>query len=259
MRVLAGRGFREDDDTTTAVVNESFAESRGGSHAVIGRRIYTPMGRTPFLIVGVVADVKLFGLSQEDRKYAIYFREKPGAPESFARFFVRTTGDPALVVGEARRRIVAIDRTVPMFAPETGPEVFRRQTSTERLVAVLLVGMAAMGFVLALAGIYGSVALEVTSRTREIGVRMALGATRQRVVGTIVTGGVRPVLAGGVAGVGMAWLALPYVEALLYRTEPRDPASTAAAFVSVALASALAAWLPARHASRVDPAMTLRQ
>jgi predicted permease len=259
MRVLAGRGFREDDDTTVAVVNESFAQSRGGHDAVIGRQIYSPMGRTPFRIVGVVADVKLFGLSDQERKHAIYFREKPGGSDTFARFFVRTTGDPAAVVGEARRRIVGIDRAVPMFAPETGPEVVARQTSTERLVAVLLVGMAAMGFVLALAGIYGSVALDVSLRTREIGVRMALGATRQRVMGAIVGAGVRPVVAGGIAGVALAWVALPYVEALLYRVDPRDPASTGAAFAFVALAAVVAAWLPARHASRIDPAITLRQ
>jgi predicted permease len=257
VRIVAGRGFREDDDTTVAVVNESFAKSRGGD--VVGRKVFSPMGRTPFEIVGVVRDVKVFGVADDEARFAIYFPETRRAPETFQRYFVRTSGDPATVVGEARRRITAVDRTVPMFTPETGPEVVRRQTSLQRLVAALLVGLAAMGFGLALAGVYGSVALDVSRRTREIGVRMALGATRERVMAAMIGGGLRPVIAGGLIGIAVAWIALPFIEALLYQVRPRDPWSTISSLGLVAAAAVVSAWVPARRASRIDPAVTLRQ
>jgi predicted permease len=256
-RLIAGRLFRPDDGQDVAVVNEAFAASRAGE--VIGRLVHTPSGRQPFRIVGVVANVKSFGIADRQTRYQVYFKERRSDPDSFVRFFVRTTGDPAAVIQEARRRIAEIDRAVPMFAPETGTQVVRRQTSQHRFVAVLLAGLAALGFGLALSGVYGSVALNASRRTREIGIRMALGATRRAVVRHVLGSGLRMVAIGGAAGVAGAWLALPSVEVLLYDVSARDPSSTIGSVVIVAVAAAFASWIPARRASRVDPAVTLRQ
>jgi hypothetical protein len=257
MQLVAGRLFRPEDGQDVAVVNEAFAASRGGN--VIGRLVYTPAGATPFRIVGVVANVKSFGIADRETRHQVYFLERRSDPDSFVRFVVRTSGDPAAVIQEARRRIAEIDRMVPMFPPETGTEVIRRQTSQHRFVAVLLAGLAALGFGLALSGVYGSVALGVARRTREIGIRLALGATQRAVMRAVLASGLRLVLIGGLFGVAGAWLALPYVEVLLYDVSSRDPWSAFGGWSLAAAAAAAASWIPARRASHVDPAMTLRQ
>lgn len=256
LRLVSGRLFQADDARDVAVVNEAFAASRGGQ--VIGRLIYEPQGTRPFRIVGVVSTVKSFGMADRQVRYQIYFPQPRLNADSFTRFFLRTTGDPALVVAEARRRIVAIDPAVPMFAPQTGADVIRRQTSQHRFAAVLLSGLAVLGFGLALSGVYGLIALNVSQRRREIGIRLALGATRRGVSGTIVRSGVALVAIGGLFGVIGAWLALPYIDVLLFNVGPRDPWSIVISLALAAGAAAAASWIPARRASRIDPAQTLR-
>jgi ABC-type antimicrobial peptide transport system permease subunit len=125
---------------------------------------------------------------------------------------------------------------------------------------VLLSGLAALGFSLALGGVYGLIALNVSQRRREIGIRLALGATRRRVAGTIVRSGVRLVAIGGLFGVIGAWLALPYADVLLFNVGPRDPWSVVVSLALTGAAAAAASWIPARRASCIaDPAPTLRQ
>lgn len=255
MRVLAGRGFTADDDTSVAIVNEAFAASRG--HDVLGKLVYTPMGSRPFRIVGVVSNTRAFGLANEVESPSVFFPHT-GAPEVYTRFLVRTTGEPETVVSEARRRIAAIDPTIALAEAEVGSDVIRRQTAQHRFVAVLLAGLAALGFGLSLTGVYGTVALSVARRRREIGIRLALGATRGTVKRGVVTVALGPVIAGGLIGVAGAWLALPLAETLLFRIRPRDPVSAVAGLGLVAVAAAAAAWFPARRASRIDPAETLR-
>ncbi|MEZ5316417.1 MAG: ABC transporter permease [Vicinamibacterales bacterium] len=258
MTIVAGRGFDEADGRAVAVVNEHFARSRQGD--VIGRVIHGPDDRSAFRIVGVVADTAAFGITDEAPRPVIYWPEPP-APRTgtFERYIVRTSGDPAALARDARSRLAAIDRAVPVLAPETGPETRRRQTAQHRFVAVLLTGLAGLGLALALSGVYGAVAMSVAARRREIGVRVALGATAARVRRTIVGGGMRPVLAGAGVGLAVAWFALPAVDVLLFRVTPRDPSSAAMAVGLVVAAAVLATWWPAGRASRIDPAITLRQ
>jgi putative ABC transport system permease protein len=257
IRLVEGRLFQPDDTTDMAIVSGTFAASRGGS--VVGRFLYTPADAKPFRIVGVVSDVKYWGLAETRVRYQVYFLQPRLNPSVFTRFFMRTTGDPSAVVGEARQRIAAIDRSVPMFTPETGPEVIRRHTSQHRFAAMLLSGLAMLGFSLALSGVYGLIALNVSQRRREIGIRLALGATRGGVARTIVQSGVLLVSIGGTVGVLGAWLALPYIKVLLFNVPARDPWSVIASFALAAAAAAAASWIPARRASRIDPALTLRQ
>lgn len=144
---------------------EAVQGSMGLAHV---RANYFDVTGGAFRIVGVVSNVKTFGIADTETRYHVYL---PGArpnPSRFVRFFVRTTGDPGLVIEEARRRIAAIDRALPMSPPEMGIEVIRRQTAQHRFVAVLLSGLAVLGLTLALSGIYASVALNVSRRTREI-------------------------------------------------------------------------------------------
>ena len=256
IRLVDGRLFQPEDSADVAIVNGAFAASRGGS--VIGRSLYTTTRPLPWRIVGVVADVKSFGLAETRARHQIYFLQLRLNSSVFNRFVLRTTGDPSAVLGEARQRVAAIDRTVPVFTPQTGEEVIRRETSQHRFAAVLLSGLAALGFGLALSGVYGLIALNVSQRRREIGIRLALGATRRRVAGTIVQRGVLLVAIGGAFGVIGAWLALPYADVLLFNVSPRDPWSVVISLALAAGAAAAAAWIPARRASRIDPALTLR-
>jgi predicted permease len=255
MRIVAGRGFTPDDDTGVAIVNESFAARRAGD--VLGRLVYTPMGQQAFRIVGVVTDTRSFGLANDTNPPAIFF-PRSVAPTGYARFLVRTSDDPEAILREARRRIAEIDPLVPVTEAEAGHQVLKRQTAMHRLVAMLLGGLATGGLVLAVTGVYGTVALAVERRRREFGIRLALGADRARLRRAVVGIGVRPVLAGGLLGVAMAWMGLPYVEALLFRVSARDPIAALLGFSVVAVAAVAAAALPARRASRVDPAEILR-
>jgi ABC-type antimicrobial peptide transport system permease subunit len=180
-------------------------------------------------------------------------------PTGYARFLIRTSGNPDTVLQEARRRIAAIDPMVPLTEAEVGRDVIARQTAQHRLVAVLLGGLALSGCVLALTGVYGTVGLTVARRRREFGIRLALGETRARVGRGVVGAGLRPVLSGGVLGVGLAWIALPSIEMLLFRVPSRDPVSALVGLGVVIAAAAAAAGIPARRASLVDPADTLRR
>src|SRR5688572_4983024 len=137
--------------------------------------------------------------------------------DAYQRFIIRTEGDPAAVLPAARRKLAEIDPLVPVLGPQTGPQVMRRQTAQHRFVAALLGGLAAMGFLLAMSGVYGAVALSVVRRTREIGVRMALGATAERLVGRFLAAGLQPVAIGAIGGILLTLAATPHLETLLFR------------------------------------------
>jgi putative ABC transport system permease protein len=259
--VRAGRMF-DDTETGVAVVSERFAAPRGGA-AVIGRRLFLPRSTTPLVIVGVVNDVRYMGLGNDaDTQPAVYISEATiprRGTDAYQRFIIRTDVDPAETLATARRRLAEIDPTVPVLGPQTGPEVMRRQTAQHRFAAALVGGLAAMGFVLAMSGVYGAVALSVARRTREIGVRMALGASPHRLVGRFVVAGLRPVVAGAMLGAAGVWLAAPVLQTLLFRVSASDPVSGGVGLGLVLATAAMAALIPARRISRVDPARTLRE
>ncbi|HET9373135.1 MAG TPA: ABC transporter permease [Vicinamibacterales bacterium] len=259
LRLRAGRFFT-DDESDVAVVGAMFAAARGND--VLGKRLLLPRSTTPLPIVGVVDDVRYMGLSNDKDQAPSVYVPAPAAPaaktDAFQRFIIRTEGDPAAVLPAARRRLAEIDPQVPILEPQTGAQVMRRQTAQHRFVAAVLGGLAVMGFLLAMSGVYGAVALSVVRRTREIGVRMALGATAERLVRRFVAIGLRPVAIGALCGSAITWLAAPHLEALLFRVPARDPLSGASGLALVLVTAALAALGPARRIARVDPAKTLR-
>lgn len=257
--LLAGRTFA-DGDSDVALVNELFARAHGGN--VLGKRIFLPRSQQSdkgFLVIGVVNNVRYMGLSNDTANQPALYIPAARSDSNFSRFIIRTDGNPADAIDGAKRRLAEIDPTVPVLAPQTGVEVFRSQTAQHRFVALLVGGLAALGFLLAASGVYGAVSLGVVQRTREFGIRMALGAHPARLVSAFVGGGLRPVAVGAVFGAIAAWLAAPYAQVLLFRVGPHDSLSTVAGLAVVFATSALAAWLPSRRISRVDPARTLRE
>jgi hypothetical protein len=254
IRLLAGRWF-EPSDPNDAHVNEGPPKSRCCN--MLSRLIYTPRGQTPFTIVGVVNDTRVFNLTDERQRFQMYMPDT-SVSETFARFILRTTGDPGAALQGARARLAAIDSAVPMRFAQTGPEVFARLTSQHRFVVVLLSGVAVLAVLLALSGIYGTVALSMSHRTREMGIRLALGAAPAALRRAFVGAELRPVAVGGVLGVLAAWFAMPYMKVLLFSVEPHDPLSATAAVLTIATTAVIAATAPARRVSRIDPALTLR-
>lgn len=263
IRVLGGRMFA-DGDIDVAVVNETFARARGGQ--VLGRQLHLPNSGSAdktVRVVAIVNDVRYSGLSNDRVRQPALYLPTPAVPvkdvDPYARFIVRTDAEPADVISAARKAFAAIDPLVPIVAPSTGHEVIAEATAQHRFVAMLLAGLATVGFVLAMSGVYGAVALNVTRQRRDVGLRMALGASAERLIRAFVGAGLRPVLAGAILGTLTAWIVAPQINALLFRVAPNDPASAALGIGLVLVISALAAFVPARSISRIDPARTLRE
>jgi predicted permease len=255
VRLVAGRFPREGDEKRVVLVSESFARRRNGS--VVGRMLYLPHAKTPLEIIGVVADARSHGIANREQPVAIY-TVWPESADTFVRFIMRTAVDPASVIASIRARMAQIDPNLPLRGVETGPDVVARQSASHRLVAMLLLALASMGVVLAMAGLYGRVSLEVAQRTREMGIRMALGATAADVRRVTWRSAFAPVAIGALVGCVAGIVTTPHLDALLFEVPARDPLSVGAGVLLVSTAALLATLPPARRASRVDPATTLR-
>ena len=254
-RLIAGRFF-QPDDKDVAIVTENFARARGG--VVVGRKLVYPRGRKTVEVVGVVGDTRTFGMAARGDRATVYEPIADDTASTFQRFMLRTDRDPAMVLSAARARLAEIDPEVPPSERETGMDVVRRQTAQFRLVAVLLTSLAVLGLLLAMAGVYAAVAIDVSRRTREVGLRLALGATRHQIASTVLRRGLVPVVAGGAIGLVLAQFATTRLDTLLFNVSARDPLSAIAGPVLIISAAVVACLTPARRAARIDPVRTLR-
>ena len=250
--LLAGRDF-EPGERGAVIVNEAFARNRGN---VVGRTLRFSRDTLSWTIFGVVGDVRAFGLGDDANRVQLYYPSSGGG--AYTRFVLRTDQSPAAALAAARERIALIDPTVPLREARTGPMLVREQTARVRFVASLLAGFALAGLLLAVSGVYGAVSLDISRRTREMGVRLALGASSRRVMTRVLAVGMRPVLAGAIAGVILTLVVAPWLESLLFEVPARDPWSAAAGVTLLAVTAVLGCLVPARRAARVDPAIALR-
>ena len=267
--MLRGRPLRESDVVTGApwvvVVNETFARNIFGKENPIGRRIsgWTASDSVEEWreIVGVVGDVRSFGQAQ-DTPPEIYipFSQAPaGAWNAFQRSMtVVARARPGAVVSSAMRGAVkSIDPQLPVYDVQTMETVLSQSTGTQRFNTMLLTLLGLTGLVLAAVGIYGVIAFFVTQRAHEIGVRVALGASAQRVVRMVVGQALLLATAGVVVGGALAAWATRVLQSMLFEVGSHDPIAYIAAAVVLLTVSVAAAWLPARKASRVDPVKAL--
>jgi putative ABC transport system permease protein len=171
---------------------------------------------------------------------------------------VRTTGDPLAAAPEVRRAIRSVDAQQPIVSVGTMSDVVRNSLAERRLVLTLVGGFAAAALLLAALGVYGVTANTVTQRTRELGIRMALGADRRKVIWSVLGEPARLVAVGLVLGLAGTFAAGRVVQRLLYGVSPTDPATLAAVAVVLLLVALLASYFPARRATRVDPMIALR-
>jgi len=207
-------------------------------------------------VIGVVGDVRQRALSQDisPHMYMPYLQW----PVNEYDVVIRSTTPPAGVVSGARSLLRRLDPQIPMNAPRSYSDIVASSMGDRRFYLVLLGLFAAVAMTLALVGVYGVMAYGVQQRRREIGIRMALGATREGVVRMVLSDGVRMVGAGVALGVVAALSLTRLLGSLLYSVGPRDPTTFIVAPLLLVAAAVIACALPARRASRLDPVETIR-
>ena len=261
MPLVAGREFSALDlrsSPKVAVVNESFAQRFFGGRA-LGRRIGAggPKGIADWTIVGVTRDAKGAFLRETTAPvWYVPYRQLENLQNLVLH--VRTAGPPESALPAIRAAIADVDPRVPIRSTITMGEQVGRQLVTERLLAGLSLPFAAFAVALGALGLYGVTAYTMLARTREIGVRIALGATAPRVAALVLRQVVWLVTVGLTGGLAIVLLAARRLEPLLFGVEPLDAVTIAGAAVLVSAAALLAAWLPVRQVLRVDPTIALR-
>ena len=261
VRLLKGRFLEEQDvavNARVAVVNETFAKTFWpGLGDPVGKRFRSEGdAAAPWItVVGVAADVKHYGLERPMRP-GIYF-------PNVGRFntmtvTIRTTGEPGAFTATARGTLHELDRELPMFRVRTMEEALRRSMAQRATYSWLLGIFAAMALVLALGGSYGVTSYLVSQRTREIGIRVALGARTADIVSSVLRKGLITVAAGVAIGLAASFAVVRSLADLLFGVTPNDPAILAGAALLLFALAVAANWLPARRAARVDPMRSLR-
>jgi predicted permease len=258
--VLSGRDFSSADRAGTpkvAIINQTMARDAFGGANPIGRHVSAPgWDASWFEIVGVVRDVKTRSLREQTTP--MLYLPLYQAPEGLAAFEVRTAITPLSVTEAIRRVIKATDSRVPMYDIKTLNEQVDGSLIQERLVATLSSLFGVLALLLAGVGLYGLMTYIVNRRIPEIGIRMAIGATRAQIAGMVLRETLQLILLGLGFGVPAAIAASRLIQSELYGLKSDDPITLAAAISVMAGIAAFAAYLPARRASRVDPMVALR-
>jgi hypothetical protein len=260
-RILAGRGIRASDTPQSepvAVVNQTMAERLFSGEDPLGKAIL--MGRTKRLsrrIVGVAEDIKIADLYEEPEMYVYvpYAQD----PQGFGLVLVETEAESAeAILSAARAEIARLAPDVPVLMTGSFDLHMRAVLYEERRDAWIAAGTGALALLLSTVGLYGLVAMVASQRTREIGVRMVLGASRGAIVRLVVGRGLTLALAGSVAGVLAGLAASSYLASRLHGIDSHDPLSFALGAGMGIAVGLLAGVVPALRAARLDPAITMR-
>jgi putative ABC transport system permease protein len=257
MRVplVAGRALSDDADAPPVLgINEAARRRFFGDRDPLGHRIR--LWGSERTIVAVFADERFHGLA-EAASPAIYLPASQ-APIPNGSVLVRVNGDPAAFAGTLRGVVRELDPTVPLSGVEPLAETLSHSIAERRFTMLLLGVFAAVALLLAMVGVHGVLSYTVAQRTREIGIRMALGADRQSVRGLVLGQGARLVAAGLAVGLAGAIGVSQLLSSLLYGVHPNDPVTLTLVAVGLGAVALVASWMPARRASRVDPVVALR-
>ena len=265
VEVVEGRGFEPGDGADgrrAAVVSEAFAKHWWPDGSALGRRVRQGPNEEWYDIVGVVSDVRQTGLEAPSEEL-VYFPALWGPTETpittrTMDVVVRVDGDPLAFLPILRREVLELNPRIPLANPRTMEAVFATATARTSFTVVLLGAASIVALILGLVGIYGVISYVVSQRTREIGVRMALGASGGAVRGMVVRQGVALTGAGIVLGLVAAAALSRVMSSLLFGVNAMDPVTYGGVALALALVAALASWLPAIRAAAVDPAIALR-
>jgi predicted permease len=264
MKLVAGRGLDERDGTEAppvALINQTMARNLWPEENAIGRRFKqgSYLEQSPWItIVGIVGDVHQAGLDSPARPemYLPYLQQDFGFEPEY--LVVRTTGDPMRMADAVRQQVWAVDKEQPVAGAMPLEDLVGDTLAPRKTQAGLLGGFAFLALLLAALGIYAVLSFAVTQRTREFGVRMALGAEPSDVLRMILSQGARLFILGAIVGLAAAFALSRTLEHLLYGVSATDPASFALVTVLLAGVTLLACYFPARRAMRVDPMIALR-
>jgi predicted permease len=273
--IVAGRDFRltdnrvikrtdvtDDFDTTptTVIINEKFAQKFFAARNPVGMHLgfgTDPGTHTDMEIIGVVKDIKYTNLRDEIpiQAYVPYMNSPYLGGMTI---YVRTAGEPNQLMSSVRAKMRDLDANVPIYAIRTMDEQISNSLSTERMIASLSTVFGFVATVLAIIGLYGVMSYSVAQRTREIGIRMALGAQRSQVLNKVLREAGAMLAIGIAIGVFASLLSASLFTDMLYGTGARNPMVLALVSSIAAIAGLIAAFLPARRAASVDPMQALR-
>jgi predicted permease len=268
IRVLEGRPFDETDRSDgmrVAVINKRLADRYWPGESPLGRRLRAtsmePQQNAPaqwLTIVGVVSDARPFGYESEEtaEMYTLY-RQLPTWRFGTMNLLVRAVGPEESVMRAVRDRISRIDPAIPADLAFLKTHA-NQATASRRFMMTALSVFGGLSLLLAAMGVYGVLSFAAAQRTREIAIRAALGADRQRLVRLVLDSGARVIMLGLGLGLVGAWYLMQLVRGFLFQVEPRDPLVFGVAILTIVVVGVLAALIPARRASRVDPMQALR-
>jgi putative ABC transport system permease protein len=261
IRFVEGRDFDATDRAETphvAIVSEEFVRREWPGQPALGKRVKLLDAPQPewVTVVGVVANIKQRALG--DPPSAQLYQPEAQATGTFNSVVVRTDGDPAALAKAVRAAIWSVDRDQPVWRVQPMSSFLRGQTALPRFTLILTASFATLALALALVGVYGVMSYVLMQRTREVGIRMALGARRTQVVRMLLGGGARVVAVATAVGLFGAWGASQLLRKQLFGVPATDPLTFAAVPVMLAIVALLACYLPARRAARVDPTTALR-
>lgn len=256
--IRQGRVFAPTDNANVApvaVVNETLVKQFLAAREPVGQRL--KVGGTWRTVIGVVSDVRSSSLEGRIRPQ-VYL---PHAQWAWAGMtvVVRTEGNPLLLASAARRELKTLASLLPAANVRTMAQVVSNATSARRFNMALVAFFAIAALLLTMIGIYGVVAFIVRRRSREIGVRIALGAQRQAVYRLVIMQGMKPVVFGSILGLAASLVSSRLVASQLYEISPSDPLTVTGILVLLVTFALLACWLPARRAARLDPMVALRK
>ena len=263
-RVFRRLGLQRDGDIIISRRAAATIWSDPTGRAALGRRLSLDPSGPSFTIVGVVGDVRGHDLGTAPSAVVYMPQAVPVDPtrEPAARrtmaLVVRTSGSPTTIVPAVRQIVRDLDPTVPIFNVETMSEVVRASTARLSLMLALMTAAAAITLVLGTIGLYGVMAYSVALRTRELGIRVALGADPRHLARTVAIRGLKLIAVGVASGFVLYALAAPFLRAFLYGVTTTDPLTLIGATLALVATASLASWLPARRAARVDPVEALR-
>jgi putative ABC transport system permease protein len=264
VRTLEGRVFDERDDAQSprvAVINKAMALTFWPNQSPIGRRLKPGLATDWYTVVGVVADTKNDGLDKPagTELFLSHLQIPERADIARTPFIIfRATGDAALPLNEIRRELSTIDPSLPITRVRSMDEVLSAAQSRPRFLTLLLTLFAVVALILAAVGIYGVIAYSVAQRTRELGLRIALGAQPGDVLKLVLKRGAMLTVSGIVIGLIGAWGLTRFLSGLLFGVTATDPVTFLGVTLALGAIAVFASYLPARSATRVDPIIALR-
>ncbi|HKQ75858.1 MAG TPA: ABC transporter permease [Blastocatellia bacterium] len=260
--IQLGRSLRPQDEAQAprvTVVNQAFARRFFHNENPIGKRLrFGPDQSSEAEIVGLAQDAKYTSLRDEipPTVYVLWLQELPQLGQM--NFEVRAAGDPANSIAAIRQAVREVDGNLPLFDVKTQVEQASQSLAQERLFAALLSFFGALALSLAALGLYGVLAHSVTQRTKEIGLRIALGAETRHVLRLVIWQGMLLVCFGIALGLTAAYWLTKWLSSWMYGVDVKDPLTFGAIALLLACVALLACWIPARRAAKVDPMVALR-